>query len=140
MIALPASLLFRLVGEQTDEIREKARIPSAPEQNAIGGKPVATGTSRFLVVLLDRFRQSEMDHSAHCSLVDAETESNRANENAHFVRHPSLLILATGFRLHLAVIRKSRNLVLFEKFNRGSHLGDGWSVDDHVLAGIVAQG
>src|SRR5580700_1685857 len=140
LIALPASLLFRLVGEQADEIREKTRIAPAPEQNAIGGKPIPTGTASFLVILLDRFRQSEMDHSADGSLVDAETESNRADEDADFVRHPSLLILATGVGFHLAVIRESRDLVPFQKFNRGSYLGDGWSVDDHVLAGIVAQG
>src|SRR5580693_923837 len=115
MIALPASLLFRLVSEQADEIREKTRIAPAPEQNAIGGKPIPTGTASFLVILLDRFRQCEMDHGANGSLVDAETESNRANEDAHFVRHPSLLILATGFRFHLAVIRESRDVVLFEE-------------------------
>src|ERR1700758_3763889 len=140
VIALPASFLFRLVSEQTDEIREKTRIAPAPEQNAIGGKPIATGTAGFLVGLLDRFRQGEMYHRADGSLVDAETEGNRANEDAYFVRHPSLLILAPGLRFHLAVIRKSRDLVLFEKFNRRAHLGDGWSVDDHVLAGIVAEG
>src|SRR5246127_4426241 len=140
MIALPASLLFRLVSQQADEICEKARIAPAPKQNAIGGKPIATGTAGFLVILLNRFRQCEMYHRADGSLVDAETEGNRANEDANFVRHPPLLILTAGVRFHLAVIRESRNLALFEKFDRGSHLGDGWSVDDHVLAGIVAEG
>src|SRR5579862_10044800 len=118
---------------------KQVSIAFAPEEDAIGGKTVAAGTSRFLVILLNRFRQGEMYHRADGSLVDAKTESNRANENAHFVRHPSLLIQAPGFRFHLAVIREGGDVVSFQKFNRGSHLGDGWSVDDHVLAGIVVQ-
>src|ERR1700741_5438372 len=108
VITLPASLLLRLVGEQPYEICEKTCVAPAPEKNAIGGKSVAAGTAGLLVILLNRFRQGEMDHSAHGGFVDAKTEGNRSDENAHFVRHPALLILAAGGGIHFAVIGEGR--------------------------------
>ena len=61
----------------------KSGIFFAPEQDAIGGKAVATGAARFLVILLDGFRQREMDHGADGGFIDAQAESDGADKDGN---------------------------------------------------------
>src|SRR2546427_10817983 len=103
-IALPGALLLCRVGYLLDEVRQQAGITLLPEQKAISQKPVAPGAPRLLVVLLDRFRQREMNHGAYGSFVDTQSESYGAHQHAHFVRHPALLVAPSSAGIHLAVI------------------------------------
>ena len=139
VVALPASRFFRFVSKQTDEIREKAGIALAPEEDAIGGKSVASGTACFLIILLDGFWQREVDHSANGGLVDAESESNCADEDADFVGHPAFLILATALGIHFAVIRKGWDFVLLEEFDGRFHFRNRGRIDDQIRFRVVAN-
>src|SRR5271166_1187765 len=94
VIALPCSLALRLVENLIREIAQQPRILLAPQQNAVRGISVAPSASCLLVILLDRLGQRQMHHGAHCRLVDAEAESDGADQYAHFVRHPQFLIAA----------------------------------------------
>src|SRR6266581_908646 len=51
-----------------------SEIPRAPEEHAVGGGPVAPGTSRFLVIALEGARGPPVDHAAYIRLVDAHAE------------------------------------------------------------------
>src|ERR1700690_3015719 len=102
-IAVPTSISLRFVAELIYEVCEETDVLLAPQENAIGGKAVATGAAGFLVILLDRFRQSEVDYGAHGGFIDAEAESDRADEDGNFVGHPKLLILAATVAIHFAV-------------------------------------
>ena len=71
VIALPGAFLFGGVNNLFDEIREQPGIALLPEQNTVGGIAVASGAARFLVVLLDRLWQREVNHGAHGGFVNA---------------------------------------------------------------------
>ena len=57
VITLPRSLLLRGIVELVNEIRQQAHIAFLPQQNAIGGLPIASRAAGLLVVLLNGFRQ-----------------------------------------------------------------------------------
>src|SRR5712691_6669131 len=114
-VALPGSLPLCRVGYLLDEVRQQAGITLLPEQKAISQKPVAPGAPRLLIILFDRFRQREMNHGAHGGFIDAEAERDRADQHAHSVRHPALLVAPPVVDLHLAVIRDGGNPHRLEK-------------------------
>ncbi len=70
-IASPAALALGRIADLLDEMREQACVFFAPEQHAIRGKAIAPSASRLLVILLDGFRQREVDYGADGSFVDA---------------------------------------------------------------------
>src|SRR5947209_7079946 len=84
VISLPGPFLLCSIQNLADEMSVQPRIPRLPQQEAIGWQAIAPGASRFLVILLDRFRQCQVNDSAHRGLVDAQPEGDRSNENAHF--------------------------------------------------------
>src|SRR3989475_11008039 len=108
-IALPGTLLLCRVGYLLDEVRQQAGITLLPEQKAISRKPVAPGAPRLLVILLNRFRQREMNHGAYGSFVDTQSESYGAHQHGHFVRHPAFLVAPSSAGIHLAVICNGGN-------------------------------
>ncbi len=71
VVALPGALLLGRVGDLPDEVRQQASVALLPQQNAIRRKPVASGASRLLVILLDRFGQRKMNHGAHRCFINA---------------------------------------------------------------------
>ena len=103
------------------------------------GSAIASGASRFLVILLDRFRQREMNHRAHRRLVDAQSEGDRAHQHAHFVRHPAFLIAPPQVAFHLAVISDGGNSCSSEEIHRLFNPGDGRRVNDDAAVRIVSQ-
>src|SRR5437879_13894093 len=85
-IALPGALLLCRVGYLLDEVRQQASITLLPEQKAISQKPVAPGAPRLLIILLDRFRQLEMNHGTYGSLVDTQSAICADDHHAHVDR------------------------------------------------------
>ena len=138
-IALPGALLLCRVGYLLDEVRQQAGITLLPEQKAISQKPVAPGAPRLLIILLDRFRQREMNHGAYGSLVDTQSESYGAHQHAHFVRHPALLVAPSSAGIHLAVICDGGNSLLLEEIHCLFDPGDRGGVDDDVAVRVLPQ-
>jgi len=99
-------------------------IAFLPQQQAVGRQAIATGAARFLIVLFNGLRQREMDHGAHRRLIDAQSESDRADEDTNFVRHPAFLVGTTLVFLHLAVIGNGWNSLLLQEINRLFHASD----------------
>ena len=64
VIALPRPLFFRGIGDLLDEVRQQAGVPLLPQQNANCRLSIATGAAGFLVVLLHRLGQRQMDYGA----------------------------------------------------------------------------
>ena len=64
-----------------------------PEQNAICGATVPARASRLLVILLDRWRQRQVNDRSNGGFIDAKPERDRPHQHAHFIGHPALLIL-----------------------------------------------
>ena len=140
VIALPRPLFLRRVNDLIGKICQQGRVPLLPQQNAIRRLPIASGASGFLVILLDRFGQRQMHHRPHRSLVDAQSEGDRAHQHAHFIRHPAFLVVPSLRGLHLAVIADGGNLLLFEKVHRLFNFGDGRRVNNDAAVLVVAQG
>src|SRR5256885_6139108 len=88
MKALPGALFFPVIADLGNEKADCCLVALLPKQEAIGGVSVAASPARFLVILLDAFRQREVNYFADAGFVDAEPEGDRANDNAHFVRRP----------------------------------------------------
>src|SRR5579884_1966205 len=57
VIPLPGPLFFCRVRDLVDKVRQQPDIALLPQQQTIRGLAIASCTPRFLVVLLDRFRQ-----------------------------------------------------------------------------------
>src|SRR6266481_2676338 len=57
VVALPGAVFLRRIVNLADEIRVQTCVTILPEKNAIRRQAVTPGASRFLVILLDRFRQ-----------------------------------------------------------------------------------
>src|SRR5438067_11519150 len=75
MVTLPGPLLFRRIGNLVNEICQQANVTSLPQQDAIRRLTIASGAARFLVILLHRFRQRQMDDGAHCCFINAESKA-----------------------------------------------------------------
>src|SRR5206468_6815815 len=61
VITLPRPLLFSRVSDLVNEISQQADITFLPQQKAIRGFAVTPSASGFLVILLDRFWEGEVD-------------------------------------------------------------------------------
>ena len=140
VVPLPGALLLAGSFSLFDEVGQQARVLRLPQQHAIGGQPVAAGAARFLVKLLDGFRQRGVDHGAHRRLVDPQPEGDGAHQHAHFVVHPALLVAAAVGGLHLAVIGDGGDAPVRQKIHGLFHRGDGGRVHDHAFALVGAQG
>ena len=140
VIALPGSLLLRRIGELIDEVRQQSHVALLPEQRAIGRFAVAARTSCLLVILLDRFRQRQVNHGAHGRLINPQAEGQRTHQDRDLVGHPALLVAPALIGIHLAVVGDRRDPVLGEEIHRLIHSRNGRGVDDHVAAGVRFKG
>ena len=86
--ALPGALFFLVIADLRNEKADSGLVALLPKQEAIGGVSVAASPARFLVILLDAFRQREVNYFTDAGLVDAKPKGDRANDNAHFIRRP----------------------------------------------------
>src|SRR6267142_836961 len=118
----------------------EAGIFFLPEKKAIGGEAVTAGAACFLVILLDTFRESEMNDGAHGGLVDAQAEGHGAHQDAHFVGHPLFLVFAAGAAIHLAVIADGGDAVFFEEIDGFANASDGGRVDDDAAVRDLPHG
>src|SRR5258708_7972823 len=103
VIALPGTIALAGVENLVGEKAEQSGVLFAPEQNAVGGSAVTAGASGFLIILFDGLGQREVDDGAHGGFVDAESESDCADQDANFVGHPALLVAPALIVLHLGV-------------------------------------
>jgi len=106
-VALPE--VFGRIRDLIGEEAKQARIRFSPQQNTVGGIPIPPGATGFLVELLYRLGQRQVNHRSNGRLIDSETESNRPHEHSHLIRHPALLIPAPILRLHLGMVWNSLN-------------------------------
>ena len=121
MVALPGTLALRGIGDLVGEVSQQAGVFLLPEHHAVGGAAVAPGAACLLVVLFNRFGQREMDHGPNVRLVDAESEGDRPNQHAYFVRHPAFLVVLARSGVHFAVVRRGGNALIFQKIDRLFH-------------------
>ncbi len=110
-----------------------------PEHDAVGGLAIASGAPGFLVILLDGFRQRQMDDGADGCFVNAEAEGDGADQYAHFVGHPALLIAAAVVAVHFAVIADGGDALVLEKIHGFFYAIDGGRIHNDVPVGIIAQ-
>ena len=139
-VALPGAFFLRIVFDFSVEVGVEAGIFFLPEQEAIGGEAVTAGAACFLVILLDTFRESEMNDGAHGGLVDAQAEGHGAHQDAHFVGHPLFLVFAAGAAIHLAVIADGGDAVFFEEIDGFSHASDRGRIDDGAAVRDLPHG
>ena len=138
-IAFPAAFLFLLVLDLSNKECQESGVALLPKQQAIGGQAVAARAARFLVVLLDRFRQRKVNDGADSSLVDAQAKRNGADQHADFIRHPALLVTAASVGVHLAVIGDGGNSLLGQKIDGLLDFADGRRINNHVAVRISSE-
>ena len=139
MVSLPGTFLLRTIGDLLDEVGQQSHIAPLPQQQTIGRRTIAACTTGFLVVLLDRFWQRKVNHGADRSLIDPQSKSDSADQNANLIRHPTFLIAAPRLSVHFAVIGDCGNAPLLEKIHGLLHAIDSGSVNDDVTAGVLAH-
>ena len=81
-----------------------------------------------------------MNHRAYGGFVDAEAERNRADQHAHFVRHPAFLIAPPVGGLHLAVIGNGGNPDPLEKIRRLFHPRNRRRIHNNISVFVTSQG
>ena len=109
VIALPSALLFVVIGNQVDEVRQQPGVFLLPQQRAIGRQPVAAGPPGLLIILFHRLRKRDVNHGTHGGFVDPESERDGSHQDAHFVRHPALLVALAHPSIHLGMVRDGRD-------------------------------
>ena len=139
VIALPGAVALGGVGDLVGEKSEQAGVLFLPEHDAVGGLAIASGASGFLVILLDGFRQREMNDGADGGLINSQPKGNGADQHAHFVGHPALLIAAAVVRVHFAVVADGGDALVLEKIHRLFYAIDGGRINNDVAVGIIAQ-
>lgn len=117
---LPVLLLARLLAVLLagHHPLKQRHVGVRKEEIAVGGLPVAPGSSRFLVVALQALGQVLVDDKAHVGLVDAHTESDRGHDDLDFSLLPHRLDLVLDVRVHLGVVRPALDAV-FRRERRG---------------------
>src|SRR4029077_1068434 len=139
-VALPCPLRFGWVSNLADKMRQQCRIALLPKQNAVGRLPVTPRPSGFLVVLLDRLGQRQMDNRPHRCLVDPQPEGDGSHQHAHLVGHPSLLSVPALCGLHFPVISDRGDAILFEHIHGLFYPRDGWGIDNDVAFTAILDG
>ncbi len=140
MVALPGTFFFGGILDFADEKSVQAGVFLLPEQEAIGGEGIASRAARFLIVLLDAFGEREMNHGAHGGFVDAQTEGQGADHDAHFIGHPFFLVLAPSGAFHLAVIADGGDAVFLEEIDGVSHACDRGGINDDASVRNLPNG
>ena len=85
--------LFVAVAHFIDEVRLLRGIARAEEQEAVAGESIAAGTTGFLIVALDIFRQVVVNDPAHIGFVDAHAEGDGSADDARLVADEEFLVL-----------------------------------------------
>jgi hypothetical protein len=80
-----------------------------------------------------------MDDGADRGFIDAQAESDRADQHWNFVGHPFFLITAARGVVHFAVIRDGLDPCFGEQDDGFFDARDGRCVDDYVFSGIRSQ-
>ena len=80
-----------------------------------------------------------MNDGSHRGFVNAKPEGNGANEQAYFVRHPALLVLAPYAAIHFGVIADRSDSPVSEEVDSLFHFIDRRRIDDHVAFVVMAQ-
>jgi hypothetical protein len=132
VVAIPGAVFFLGAADAVDKESVQAIVFLLPEDVAVRGQSIAPGAAGLLIELFDAFGQAEADHGADVGFVDAETESDRADEHASFFGHPLFLILAARGSVHLAVIADGGDAVFFKEIDDFAYTGHRWGVDDDV--------
>ena len=126
------ALLFR-IGLLVDETLLFHHVAGTEEQEAIGGKPVASGAARLLVVTLDVLREIVVDDVADVGFVDAHAEGDRRADDARFVAEELVLVPAAFLLREPGVIRHGTDAVLGELAREGLGAGAARTVDDPAV-------
>src|SRR5271154_1344350 len=138
-ISLPRPVALLRVRNLIGKKSQQPGIFFLPQQNAIRTLAIAPRPSRLLVILLNRFRQRQVNHRPHRRLVDAQTKSDSANQHPHFVGHPPLLAAPPRIGSHLAVISHGGDVAIFQKIDSLLHAINRRRINNHVAARIAVQ-
>src|SRR5690242_1866171 len=85
VVTLPGTRFLGFVGQLVHEISQQAYVALLPKKQAVRRSTIATRAARFLVILLNRFRQREMNYGAHRGFIDPQAKSNRAKDRKSVV-------------------------------------------------------
>ena len=80
-----------------------------------------------------------MNHRTYRSLVNTQSKGYGADQHAHFIRCPALLVAPARLRVHLSVIGDGRDSALLQKVHCLLYSVYRGRVNDHVTAGVFAQ-
>ncbi len=133
---------FFLVGilDLRDEVIGERRVPLLPKQEAIGRQAVTAGATSFLIILLDAFRQSEVDDFADVWLVDAEAKSESADSDGNFVGRPQELVATPLGSQHFSVVGDRSDAVCAEKVYDVFHSANRGGVNNGAAVAECAEG
>jgi len=132
VVSIPGAVFFLGAADLVDKESVQAVVFPFPENVAVRGQAIAPGAAGFLIELFDAFGQAEADHGADVWFVNAEAESDGADEHASFFAHPLFLIFAASGGVHLAVIADGGDAVFFEQIDDFTDTGYRWGIDDDV--------
>ena len=109
------------------------------EQHALGLEPVPAGSTRLLLVVLERARGTSVDDVADVRSVDAHAERHRGDHDVGPLLEKRLLILAPHLVGESRVVGQGPMAQLVEPARHTLDLPAGDAVDDAGLIGMPVQ-
>ena len=119
------------------EFLEFLDILVAVEGEAVTLATITTGTTRLLIVALERLGNIVVNHIAHVGLVDTHTEGNRSDNNIDTLHEEVILILGACGGIHTGMIGTGFDAVCHQEFGQLLDLLAAEAVDDTALSLVL---
>ena len=109
------------------------------DEDALGFESVAAGTSRFLLVVLERLRRASMHDEAHIRTIDAHAESDGCNDDVGVLVEEGILVAAALGVGEAGVIGLGANAGLDQPRRQRVDFAPRGAVDDARLAAATGH-
>ena len=107
------------------------------KSNTLSFASISSGTSGFLIIPLQAFRNIIVNHITHIRFVNTHTESNRGHDHIDFFHKEIILILCSCGRIHSGMIGTGINPICLKYLGKFLYFLPAQAIDDTRLFRIV---
>ena len=86
--------------------------------NALSFTPVSSGTSCFLIISFQTFRNVIVNDITYIGLINTHTESNGCHNHIYFLHQEVILILRTCCRIHACMVSAGIDAVCLQNLSK----------------------
>ena len=112
-------------------------VPMRVECNAVPFTTIPAGSTRFLVIALQRFGHVVMDHEPHIGLVNPHSEGDGRDNDVHVLHQELILNAAPLMGIHPRMVSQRFDAVDLQEFRYFFNLFSAQTIDDPTFSRVL---